>query len=83
MRAADWLLDVAEATPDGGLRWYRGADTDGVHAEGRLTALHLLGSVRRICISGTCERAIFTRVVLLSACTCAYKRCGSDIRSPV
>ena len=32
MRAADWLLDVAEATSDGGLRWYRGADTDGVHA---------------------------------------------------
>ena len=32
VRAADWLLDVAEATPDGGLRWYRGVDTDGVHA---------------------------------------------------
>ena len=31
-RAASWLLDVAEGTPDGGLRWYRGVDTDGVHA---------------------------------------------------
>lgn len=30
-RAATWLLDAAEATPDGGLRWYRGIDTDGDH----------------------------------------------------
>lgn len=31
LHAGEWLLQVAEQAPGGGLRWYRGPDTDGTH----------------------------------------------------